>query len=151
MKKARLIIYIVIEIIISSFILYTSTYTQQHNINEGGEVANFINRIFFASQLNDFELKTMVALGAKILGHFGLFMLDGLFGFMIWKEFKSNKATLLFLIYAFVLSNLGEFIQLFSLERSATIHDVILDFSGYVFIFICYLVNKRRTLFVFSK
>lgn len=93
----------------------------------------------------------MVALGAKILGHFGLFMLDGLFGFMIWKEFKSNKATLLFLIYAFVLSNLGEFIQLFSLERSATIHDVIVDFSGYVFIFICYLVNKRRTLFVFSK
>ncbi len=151
MKKGRLIIYVVIEVIISSFILYTSTYTQQHNINEGGEVANFINRIFFANQLNDFELKTMVALGAKILGHFGLFMLDGLFGFMIWKEFKSNKATLLFLIYALVLSSLGEFIQLFSLERSATIHDVIVDFSGYVFIFICYLVNKRRTLFVFSK
>lgn len=151
MKKGRLIIYVVIEVIISSFILYTSTYTQQHNINEGGEVANFINRIFFANQLNDFELKTMVALGAKILGHFGLFMLDGLFGFMIWKEFKSNKATLLFLIYALVLSSLGEFIQLFSLERSATIHDVIVDFSGYVFIFICYLVNKRRTLFVFPK
>lgn len=151
MKKGRLIIYIVIEIIISSFILYTSTYTQQHNINEDGEVANFINRIFFASQLNDFELKTMVALGAKILGHFGLFMLDGLFGFLIWKEFKSNKAALLFLIYALVLSSLGEFIQLFSLERSATIHDVIVDFSGYVFIFVCYLVNKRRTLFVFSK
>lgn len=151
MKKGRLIIYIVIEIIISSFILYTSTYTQQHNINEGGEVANFINRIFFANQLNDFELKTMVALGAKILGHFGLFMLDGLFGFLAWREFKSNKATLLFLIYALVLSSLGEFIQLFSLERSATIHDVIVDFSGYVFIFICYLVNKRRTLFVFPK
>ena len=151
MKKGRLIIYIDIEIIVSSFIVYTSTYTEQHTINEGGEVATVFNRIFFATQLNDFELKTMVALGAKILGHFGLFMLDGLFGFMIWKEFKSNKATLLFLIYAFVLSNLGEFIQLFSLERSATIHDVILDFSGYVFIFICYLVNKRRTLFVFPK
>lgn len=151
MKKGRLIIYIVIEIIISSFILYTSTYTQQHNINEGGVVANFINRIFFASQLNDFELKTMVALGAKILGHFGLFMLDGLFGFLIWREFKSNKATWLFLIYALVLSSLGEFIQLFSLERSATIHDVIVDFSGYVFIFVCYLINKRRSLFVFSK
>lgn len=151
MKKGRLIIYIVIEIIISSFILYTSTYTQQHNINEGGEVANFINRIFFASQLNDFELRNMVALGAKMLGHFGLFMLDGLFGFLIWKEFKSNKATLLFLIYALVLSSLGEFIQLFSLERSATIHDAILDFSGYVFIFVCYLVSQRRTLFVFSK
>ena len=151
MKKGRLIIYIVIEIIVSSFILYTSTYTQQHNINEGGEVANFINRIFFVSQLNDFELKTMVALGAKMLGHFGLFMLDGLFGFLIWKEFKSNKATLLFLIYALALSSLGEFIQLFSLERTATIHDVILDFSGYVFIFVCYLVSQRRTLFVFSK
>ena len=98
MKKGRLIIYIVIEIIISSFILYTSTYTQQHNINEGGEVANFINRIFFVSQLNDFELKTMVALGAKILGHFGLLMLDGLCGFMIWKEFKRKKDTLLFIV-----------------------------------------------------
>lgn len=151
MKKGRLIIYIVIEIIISSFILYTSTYTQQHNINEGGVVANFINRIFFASQLNDFELKTMVALGAKTLGHFGLFMIDGLFGFLIWREFKSNKATWLFLIYALVLSSLGEFIQLFSLERSATIHDVIVDFSGYVFMFVCYLINERRPLFVFSK
>ena len=151
MKKTKVLIYLLIELTISAFILFTSTYSQQHNVTEGNKIALFINRIFFANQLNQYEIKAMVGLGAKIIGHYCLFMLDGLFGFLIWKEFKNQLSSILLLLFGFLISGLGEFIQLFSLERSASFHDVIMNFSAYVFILVCYLVSKRRSLFFSSK
>lgn len=151
MKKTRILLYVFIELAISGFILFTSTYSQQHNVNEGNKIALFINRFFFNNQLNQYEIKAMVGLGAKIIGHYCLFALDGLFGFLIWKEFKNNLSTILFLLFGLLISGLGEFIQLFSIERSATFHDVIMNFSAYAFILVCYLVSNRRSLFFSSK
>lgn len=131
MKKSLPYILFVLEIIISASILYTSTFSNQSNVINGGRFASFLNNVFFHGELNEFELKNMVGFGAKFIGHFLFFALDGLI--------------------ALFLSSLGEIIQIFSSLRTPSIFDVLIDFSGYCLPLFCYLISKRRPLFVFNK
>lgn len=151
MKKSLPYILFVLEIIISASILYTSTFSNQSNVINGGRFASFLNNVFFHGELNEFELKNMVGFGAKFIGHFLFFALDGLIALFLWKYKKNNKATLILLIYALFLSSLGEIIQIFSSLRTPSIFDVLIDFSGYCLPLFCYLISKRRPLFVFNK
>ena len=151
MKKIMPYILFFLELFISGLILYTSTFSNQSNVTNGGKVAAFLNNVFFYGELNDFEIKSLVGFGAKFIGHFLFFALDGFIALLLWKYKKNDKATLLLLIYALLLSGLGEIIQIFSSLRTPSFFDVFTDFSGFCLPLFCYLISKKRPLLIFSK
>lgn len=72
----------------------------------------------------------------KAVGHFSLFFINGILGFMTFYFFLSKVKpwqTLLFaLIPGLFFAGVSEFIQLFVPDRGASIADVGIDFLGYV-------------------
>lgn len=72
----------------------------------------------------------------KAVGHFSLFFVNGILGFMTFYFFLSKAKpwqTLLFaLIPGIFFAGVSEFIQLFVPDRGASIFDVGIDFLGYL-------------------
>lgn len=101
--------------------------------------------------LTDFLVKTR-----KALGHFGAFMIMGIFSTLTYMLYiKRNKwdlAILINLLQGFFLAMLTEIIQLFVPNRSGLFSDVLIDFSGFmisylvltIYILVCHN-NKKKT------
>lgn len=133
MKKK--IIFGVIFLLITGLIIFTSTRSQQDHINEGDAVAKFINQYIFSGRLTDTELSNLkTSVGAKLLGHFSLYALDGLFSYLFVNQFKFKNKFKIFAIVFFglALASCGEVIQLFAVERYSSFNDVIINYSGYL-------------------
>lgn len=70
----------------------------------------------------------------KGIGHFGLFVLIGFFGFLTFYNFFLRKkiAVLLNLVAGLLIASISEIIQIFADSRGPAFKDVLLDFSGYL-------------------
>ncbi|MCH5164385.1 MAG: VanZ family protein [Clostridiales bacterium] len=82
----------------------------------------------------------------KGIGHFGAFMVTGIFAVLTFMFFIKNKfvAALLTLISGFSLAGLTELLQKITPNRGPSFADVILDFEGFCFsaipIFIVFII-----------
>ncbi len=141
MKKR--VIFLTIAFALSALAIFTSTRTgSDHNVL-GGNFINWINVTFFSSSLSEMEKTAITGASAKLFGHFGLFLLTGLFFLLGINTFSwsiKKKAIVVF-AYGFLLSCAGEFVQLFSADRSATFYDVLIDFGGYSFAPLIYFLR----------
>jgi hypothetical protein len=126
-------IYLALTLALSGLIIFTSTRTGAEHDAEGGRIIGWINTVFFAGNLSAQEQTSIVGVGAKLLGHFGLFLLTGLFSGLFLASFPNlGKWTLpILMAYSLLLASLGEIIQIFSAGRSPTLHDVFLDLTGF--------------------
>ncbi len=144
MKKRR-IAYAIITLALSVLIIFTSTRTGDDHNRAGGLIIGWINDVFFGGSLSSYERDAIVGVAAKFLGHFSLFLLDGLFGFLFLRTFvlSKKKEAILFLAYGFLLSCAGEFTQIWSAGRFASFADVLIDFSGWAFTYLTHYLMKH--------
>lgn len=101
--------------------------------------------------INDQNFNDFQGLVRKALGHFSLFFINGIFGFLTFYLFLKEKRirnTLIFsLTIGLFIAIVSEVIQLFIPLRAGSFVDVIIDFSGYltatlIMLLIVYLVKK---------
>lgn len=92
----------------------------------------------------------------KAVGHFSLFLLNGLISTATLLFILNKKNRLILttssLFFGIFIASLSEIFQLFTYERYGTIEDIQTDFSGYlvgafiiffIFTFIAFIRNKR--------
>ena len=94
----------------------------------------------------------------KAIGHFGIFLVLGLFAVGVYFSFINKRVLTLILLFGsgFLVAAISEFIQIFADSRGPSIKEVMIDYSGYLigngivilFMFIIYSVkkNKKRKL-----
>ena len=97
----------------------------------------------------------------KIIGHFSLFLVTGLFGalslfFFLFKgrERKALYTSLSFtllLVYGFLLAVLSEIAQIFAGNRGPSWNDVGIDFSGYASAVVIFLIIYLAITFSKAK
>ncbi len=150
MGKKRLIkriIYGLLTMAIAAFICFTSTRTQDDHAGLGGNLIAFINNVFFGGMLSESEQSSILGVAGKLFGHFLLFSLDGLFALLFVYELDVKHRYLYAILFGLALSNLGEFIQLFSAGRVASFSDVLIDFMGFLLIpSFTYMHRKQKGL-----
>lgn len=130
---------------LTGLIIFSATRSQSTHIEEGGAVATFINEIFFASRLTQSELSNLISgFGAKFLGHFCLFLADGLFIYLFLNQFKIKELYkgIAIIVFGLFLASLGEIVELFVAERNSSYSDVIINFSGFIFTYLVLKLSK---------
>ncbi|OPZ35224.1 MAG: hypothetical protein BWY98_00789 [Tenericutes bacterium ADurb.BinA155] len=139
-------IYFALMLIGTGLIIFSSTRTGAEHDEEGGVIITWINQTFFAGNLSAQEQTSIVGVGAKLLGHFCLFMLTGLFASLFLASFPKLGigSFWILLAYSIVLASLGEIIQIFAAGRSPTLHDVFLDFTGFWSILLFKIVYRKE-------
>lgn len=146
-----------LAITINIFIIVQSSFKGSISSNQSGWVVNMMKNIinaFFKDAINDNNIDMFTTITRKLIGHFLLFGVSGLFStwsIYLFFNTKINKTYLLMLIsllFGFFLATLTEFIQHFLPGRVGSYLDVIIDTSGYLlFLLIFYLIvtlkNKK--------
>ncbi len=92
----------------------------------------------------------------KGIGHFGLFLVLGIFGVPTFILFiKKHYLAIIFeLITGFMIAGISEMIQIFASNRGPSFKDVLLDFSGYLtssililgIVLIIYIIRKKKVV-----
>lgn len=91
------------------------------------------------------EIKNFVR---KAIGHFGLFLVLGIFGTLSLIFILDNKYIILFiiLISGISVAAISEILQIYAEARGPAIKDVLLDYSGYLIsaliIYLIYILTK---------
>lgn len=93
----------------------------------------------------------------KSLGHFSLFMVDGVLGFLAAFYILSNKKNIRLMTYSvfvavilgLIISVSSELIEALGIARTASINDVLIDVSGYILgvvitWLVYYFIRKRK-------
>lgn len=81
------------------------------------------------------ELDTLHNLVRKLIGHFALFGIDGIFGYLTfdsWFDWGNKKKFLITIILGILIATLSEVIQAFVPERGPSFVDVFIDLSGFI-------------------
>lgn len=157
MKKKHPIIdyvFLALFILISGLILFFASNSGEVSTDQSSFLLRIVTRITNGLGLNltQGEIDGIHQFIRKAIGHFGIFFIDGVFGYLTFSRFLNfeRKNNLLLTLGAgLFIASLSEIIQLFAPERGPSVLDVILDFSGYLFgvllvIIIINLFNKNR-------
>jgi len=103
--------------------------------------------------INDQNFSNFQMIVRKALGHFSLFFVNGIFGFLTFylflKDNKLIKVIIASLSVGLFVASLSELIQRFIPGRAGTFTDVLINFSGYlvatlILLLITHLVLKRK-------
>lgn len=144
---------------INVFIIVNSCLPGQQSTNASNfivePVKNIINSIK-ADTINETNIQQFSSVIRKLVGHFSLFVLSGVFTTLTIKFFYYDENEKLWqlcfisCIFGIFLASLTEIIQTFVPGRSGEFGDVLIDFSGYLLAFliivlIVYLKNKKTT------
>ena len=146
MKKSKLdliltIIFIVLALAINAYIIYhsclngaQSSQASQGVVEVSEEVVNTVRPGTVTP-----ENYNAFAIIRKSLGHFGLFVVSGIFSslaiYYIFKDFKWIKHflnTIFALSFGLIIAMTTEIIQLNVPERSGEFTDVLIDYGGYL-------------------
>ena len=154
------IVIVVLAISINAFIIVHSCL----NASESGEasrgVVDFLKDIintFSPNAINDGNYDSFASFIRKAVGHFGLFVISGLFTSLtvfLWlnplKKFKYWILILMSLGFGLFMGILTETIQLNVPGRSGEFTDVLIDFSGYllgfliIFLILFLIIRKQK-------
>ena len=153
--------FFVIAIAINAFILVNAfingTISSQESGNFSRFTANFIN-IFFPNAINETNFDNFAFVLRKLVGHFGIFVLNGIFTtltlYQFLKETKFKNGWFLFafsLPFGLFVAGLSEMIQIFVPDRYGTWGDIGIDFGGYVLGFIATVLVLFFAKFIYFK
>lgn len=147
MKKSKLdlilmIIFTVLALAINAYIIYHSCLngSQSSQASQGVvEVSEEVVNTVRPGTVTPENYNAFAAFIRKSLGHFGLFVVSGIFSslsiYYIFKDFKWIKHflnTIFALSFGLIVAMTTEIIQLNVPERSGEFTDVLIDYSGYL-------------------
>lgn len=119
------------------FICYTSSSNGESSSQQSGAFSSLlINIISFirGEALSSGEINTIHFEIRKFIGHFSLFLINGLLSLFILKFYYKKRMMFLYLmIFGIFLASLSETLQYFAGGRTFAINDILLDFFGYTF------------------
>ena len=135
-RTKRGILFAVLFGVITAVILVFSGFNGEISSSQSGFVVNVLTSIlrFFGIVLNDAQLETFAYLVRKLIGHFLIFVLDGLFAYFAYHNLLEIKSKWLMIIISvatgFFVAGLSELIQFFTSGRSGNLIDVGIDLFG---------------------
>ena len=126
MKKAIRIIFLLGVLL---FIFYMSSQNGSKSNNYNVEIVSFL-RIKGGIDLYSLYGENTVVIIIRKLGHFLEFALLSAASYLVFTAFKIRRATILTFLFCILLAAADEFHQLFVLERTSSVIDVIIDSLG---------------------
>ncbi len=147
MKKSKLdlvlmIVFTVLALAINAYIIYHSCLngSQSSQASQGVvEVSEEVVNTVRPGTVTPENYNAFAAFIRKSLGHFGLFVVSGIFSslaiYYIFKDFKWIKHflnTIFALSFGLIVAMTTEIIQLSVPERSGEFTDVLIDYCGYL-------------------
>lgn len=103
------------------------------------ELFKSIINLFHAGTINDSNIGTFTQVIRKLIGHFGLFLIDGALTtwsiYLVsayWKKYKHWYGLIFTLFFGLFMAGLSEFIQIFIPGRSGELLDILIDYGGYL-------------------
>lgn len=143
------IIFTLLYIILALVSIIFSLQNGEASSNESSFVTNIAIRVLNAITFNkiNFEYDLIHLLIRKVIGHFSLFFLIGLFGYITYNLYFNSikKAWIVNLIVAIFIVVTSEGLQLLSRGRSCEFKDMIIDYSGCLLAtLICVLISFRN-------
>lgn len=137
MMKAKVkYIYLTALILLTATIIVFSSFSGSKSAAQSGFIANTLIKIlgFVKITLEEQQAIVFASFIRKFLGHFMLFLLEGVFMYLVlysFKDFKNRWFAVLFSFLIVVLiASISEGIQFFVEGRGATIKDVLINSSG---------------------
>lgn len=151
-------IFLLLSIILNAFILINAFIPGDESAATSFWVADILAKVinfFKADAINNENLDSFTYVVRKAVGHFGLFLCDGLLvGLTVYLFSSFNKklnfwfSTFYFFLTGAFFASLSEMIQVFIPGRVGSFLDVLIDMSGYLLafaiIFLTYLVKKLK-------
>ena len=133
---AKKVIFGIVFALLTGLIVFTSLNTGAPYDAAGGAIGPWVNEHLLFNALSPVEVKAMTAFGAKFLGHFSLYALEGLFLWLFLRQFnlKQSVFVAIMLCFGVFIASLGEVIQIFVDGRFPSLADVIMNFGGYALI-----------------
>ena len=157
-RKDKILAYTfsILAVALSVFIIIQSCLDGGESTGQSSWVVelckNVINFVI-KDAINESNIGTFTTVIRKLVGHFSLFLVDGVFVYLslyYWLKEKKDMITLLLftLIFGLLLASLSEFIQSFVPGRSGELLDVLIDYGGYLLgtgitYLIIYLIKKK--------
>ncbi len=121
-----------IYIFLIFYSFYHSLKNGESSSNDSQKFSNFIKNTFSVFNFNQINNDVFNIIVRKLFGHFGLFLLIGIFGlisyFLIFAKIKLS--IIVNLIIGFIVSVLAEILQLFTTGRNYSFTDIIINFLG---------------------
>ncbi len=139
------VLYLVITILIVSFIFYNSMQNGESSSNASTAVLNLINDLINSIGIN-FQFSGYFI---RKLAHFVEFFSLGFFLMLMFEAFTGKIFSIIGfpMFFTIFVPVIDEYIQIYSPGRTSSIKDVLLDFSGAIIgiIVICiYLTIKKK-------
>ncbi len=132
---------IVLSVAINVFIIVNSCMNAHQSSHESGFIVDLLSNILNGIKpgtINEENYSEFSSVIRKLVGHFGLFLISGIFTTLSIKfiYYDLTKKCWIFLIISassgLFLAILTEIIQLFVPGRSGEFKDVMIDFGGYI-------------------
>lgn len=155
-------VFLIIYLSLTIFIFVRASASGEQSSKESDQVTDVV--VGAIDQLNPSDESIVDIYGIdkvknfirKGIGHFGLFLVLGIFGvptFMLFIK-KHYLALILDLISGFTIAGISEIIQIFADSRGPSFKDVLLDFSGYLtssllislVLFIIYIIRTKKVV-----
>lgn len=141
MKIVKWII-LILAVAINVFIIVNACMNGTMSSQESGRFSRFVAVIlnfFSPNYINDGNFDNFAGIIRKLVGHFGLFALNGIFTTLSFHLFlKDTKLKSVYysigfsLGLGFVVAAISELIQIFTPDRFGSWLDILIDFSGYL-------------------
>ena len=148
-------IIIAIAIVVDVFIIVNACLPAGPSSEESGWVVSVLSSIINGIKpdtINPNNVDSFSSVVRKLIGHFSLFVVGGVFTTLsikyIYYNFKQRFVIFVIIscISGLFLAFLTELIQLFVPGRSGEMRDVFIDFSGYIIpvLIICLITYLKR-------
>jgi len=157
--KTALIIFLSLSILLNLFILVNAFIPGDESANASFWVADVLAKLinfFKANAINASNMESFSYVIRKLVGHFLLFLIDGVFvgfSFYLFSDGyeKSNFwiITLYIFLFGLLVASATEAIQLVIPGRVGSIIDVLIDMAGYllttiIVFFIFFFIHRKN-------
>lgn len=141
--KKNFFIFLLLSVALNLFILINSFIPGDESAVASFWVADMFSWIinfFKAGTINSGNIEPFTYVIRKLIGHFGLFLVDGVFvSLTFYLYVKSEKrmnfwlSSLFVLLIGTLMASTSEMIQIFVSGRIGSIYDVLINVGGYLF------------------
>ena len=141
-------LYLSLFVIVSLTILFFAAQSGDNSSEQSGTLVNITAKILtlFRITLSEGQLAFLHNFIRKAIGHFLLFMVDGIFAWLsarAWLKLRLNMRFIVTMSAGIFIAALSEILQLFAPERGPALGDVFLDIFGFfIGILLIYLLLK---------
>jgi len=149
MKVKKIVLITLLIILMTTIFFFSSENGNKSNSTSDKVTIKVIDTITSVTKKEiSSEKKQQLVLDYRLIirksAHFTLYFLLGVVAYLTLSSFSINKTIIFSLMLCFIYACTDEFHQLFSLNRTASFLDVLIDTTGSLCgILIAYFINKK--------